>query len=109
MARVGSRGGEGVPQLAHRAGGVQALLPGLARVRHEALEAVHRRLAVLRPQPTRSAKWRDAALDGQAGARERDDVARPGEAARRRLERLKPFAIHAAVPSLIPPAPRVNG
>jgi len=52
------------------------LLPGLLRIPEKNLEAIHRRLAVLGPQPARSAKRRDAAFDRHAGAGECDRIAR---------------------------------
>ena len=109
MTGIGARRRERVPQLAHGTGRVQALLPGLARVGQEALEAVHRRLAVLRPQAARSAKRRDAALHRQPGARERDDVARPREAVGRRLERFAGLPAPCGGPLCHPAACRVNG
>jgi hypothetical protein len=85
---------ERLPELAHRALRVQALLPGLARIGEEALVAVHGRLPVLRPQAVRPAKRRDAALDRQPRPRERDHVARVDQAPRRHVE----VVVHAVDP-----------
>jgi len=54
----------------------EPLFPGFFRIGHEALKAVHRRLAVLGPQPARPAKWRDSTFDGHSRARERDRIPR---------------------------------
>jgi hypothetical protein len=59
VARVRARRGERLPELAHRAARVQALLPAPSRVGEEALVAVHRRLAVARPDAARAAERRD--------------------------------------------------
>src|SRR5262245_5277319 len=109
MPWIGTRRLERVPQLAHWARRVEALLPRLSRVGQEALEAVHRRLPVLRPQAARSTKGRDTALHGQTGSRERDGVARSSQALGRRLERFEALPVHAAAPCVIPPPLLVNG
>jgi len=54
----------------------EPLFPRFFRIGHEALKAVHRRLAVLGPQPARPAKRRDPAFDGHSRARERDRIPR---------------------------------
>jgi len=54
----------------------EPLFPRLFRIGHEALKTVHRRLAVLGPQPSRPAKRRYSTLDGHARAGERDRIAR---------------------------------
>ena len=61
-ARRASRASAAGPGL----GRMQALAPGLRRVAQEALVAVERRLAVLRPETAGAAEGRDAALDREA-------------------------------------------
>ncbi len=98
MAGIRSGRGQCPPQFAHGARRVQPVLPGGPRVGQEALEPVHGRLAVLGPEPAGAAKRRDAALDRQTGARQRDDVARPRQAVGGRLQGGETIGLHAAGP-----------
>ena len=54
----------------------EPFFPGLFRVGHEALKAIHRRLAVLGPQPAGPAKRRYPAFDRHPGAGQRDWIPR---------------------------------
>jgi hypothetical protein len=86
VARVRARRRQRLPELPHRAGRIQALLPGASRITQEALIAIERRLAVLRPEPAGSAERWDPALDGEPGAGERDRIARTSKALGRLVE-----------------------
>ena len=87
-------------------GGIEPLLPRPARVTQEALVAVERRLAVLRPEAARTAERRDAALHRQPGAGQRDRVPCRDETRSGSLERLARDAVHAGY--VLPPGARVN-
>ena len=67
--------------------GREPLFPVAARDAQEALVAVHRRLAVLRPEAAGTAERRDAALDREPRAGQRHPMRRPRDERRRARDR----------------------
>src|SRR5271168_5358976 len=72
----------------------EPFFPGLFRIGHEALKAIHRRLAVLGPQPAGPAKRRYPAFDRHPGAGQCDRISR-------RQDRLRSFANFLVARSLV--------